>query len=89
MPLSVIASDPCDINVFYLNAYLELILKSLPFLSTKFESCELPISPFISFHSLSPYRFVLIPSFDVFIFANTIPLSYVDLTLTFISIPAL
>jgi hypothetical protein len=57
MPLLVIASDPCDIDVFYLNAYLELILKSLPFLSTKFKSCELPIFPLISFHSLSPYRF--------------------------------
>jgi hypothetical protein len=26
IPLSVIAFDPCDIEVFYLNAYLELIL---------------------------------------------------------------
>jgi hypothetical protein len=25
VPLSVIAFDPCDIYVFYLNAYLELI----------------------------------------------------------------
>jgi hypothetical protein len=32
-------------------------LKSLPFLSTQFESCELPISPLISFHFLSPYKF--------------------------------
>jgi hypothetical protein len=36
---------------------LNLSFKSLPFLSTKFESCELPISPLISFPSLSPYRF--------------------------------
>jgi hypothetical protein len=26
IPLSVIAFDPCDIYVFYINAYLELIL---------------------------------------------------------------
>jgi hypothetical protein len=26
IPLSVIAFDPCDIYVFYLNAYLELVL---------------------------------------------------------------
>jgi hypothetical protein len=31
--------------------------KSLPFLSTQIESCELPISPLISFHFLSPYKF--------------------------------
>ena len=38
---------------------LNLSFKSLPFLSTQFESCELPISPLISFHSLSPYKFCL------------------------------
>jgi hypothetical protein len=36
---------------------LNLSFKSLPFLSTQFESCELPISPLISFHFLSPYKF--------------------------------
>jgi hypothetical protein len=36
---------------------LNLSFKSLPFLSTQFESCELPISPLISFHLLSPYKF--------------------------------
>ncbi len=36
---------------------LNLSFKSLPFLSTQFESYELPISPLISFHSLSPYKF--------------------------------
>ena len=56
-PLSVIAFGPCDIYVLYLNAHLELILKSPLFLSTKFVSCELPISPLISFHFLSPYKF--------------------------------
>jgi hypothetical protein len=38
---------------------LNLSFKSLPFLSTRFESYELPISPLISFHSLSPYKFCL------------------------------
>ncbi len=38
---------------------LNLSFKSLPFLSTQFESCELPISPLISFHFLSPYKFCL------------------------------
>jgi hypothetical protein len=41
---------------------LNLSFKSLPFLSTQFESCGLPISLLIPFHSLSPYKFVLIPS---------------------------
>ena len=41
---------------------LNLSFKSLPFLSTQFESCELPISPLISFHSLSPYKFCLNPT---------------------------
>ena len=36
---------------------LNLSFKSLPFLSTQFESCKLPISPLISFSSLSPYKF--------------------------------
>jgi hypothetical protein len=36
---------------------LNVSFKSLPFLSTQFESCELPISPLISFHFLSPYKF--------------------------------
>jgi hypothetical protein len=36
---------------------LNLSFKSLTFLSTQFESCELPISPLISFHFLSPYKF--------------------------------
>jgi hypothetical protein len=44
---------------------LNLSFESLPFLSTQFESYELPISPLISFHSLSPYKFLLIPSFAV------------------------
>ena len=35
---------------------LNLSFKSLPFLSTQFESCELPTSPLISFHSLTPYK---------------------------------
>jgi hypothetical protein len=35
---------------------LNLSFKSLPFLSTQFESCELPISPLISFQFLSPYK---------------------------------
>jgi hypothetical protein len=38
---------------------LNLSFKSLPFLSTQFESCELPISSLISFPSLSPYKFCL------------------------------
>jgi hypothetical protein len=38
IPLSVIAFEPCDIDVFYLNAYLEHIFKSLPFPSSKFEA---------------------------------------------------
>ena len=38
---------------------LNLSFKSLPFLSTQFESCKLPISPLISFSSLSPYKFCL------------------------------
>ena len=38
---------------------LILSFKSLPFLSTQFESCELPISPLIYFHFLSPYKFCL------------------------------
>jgi hypothetical protein len=38
---------------------LNLSFKSLPFLSTQFVSCELPISPLISFPSLSPYKFCL------------------------------
>jgi hypothetical protein len=38
---------------------LNLSFKSLPFPSTQFESCELPISPLIYFHSLSPYKFCL------------------------------
>jgi hypothetical protein len=36
---------------------LNLSFNSLPFLSTHFESCEVPISPLISFHFLSPYEF--------------------------------
>ena len=36
---------------------LNLSFKSLPFFSTQFESCEVPISPLISFHFLSPYKF--------------------------------
>jgi hypothetical protein len=36
---------------------LNLSFKGLPFLSTKFEGCEVPISPLISFHLLSPYLF--------------------------------
>ena len=36
-----------------------LSFKSLPFPSTQFESCGLPISPLISFHFLSPYEFCL------------------------------
>jgi hypothetical protein len=36
---------------------LNLSFKSLPFLSTQFESCELPISPLIYFHILLPYKF--------------------------------
>jgi hypothetical protein len=39
---------------------LNLSFKSLPFLPTQFESCELPISPLISFYFLSPYRFCVI-----------------------------
>jgi hypothetical protein len=35
---------------------LNLSFKSLPFLSTKFERCELPISPLISFRSLTPSK---------------------------------
>jgi hypothetical protein len=35
---------------------LNVSFKSLPFLSTQFESCELPISPLIYFHTLSPYK---------------------------------
>ena len=38
---------------------LNLSFKSLPFLCTQFESCELPISSLISFHFLSPYKFCL------------------------------
>jgi hypothetical protein len=38
---------------------LNLSFKSLPFLPTQFESCELPISALISFYSLSPYKFYL------------------------------
>jgi hypothetical protein len=30
IPLSVIAFDPCDIGVFYLNAHLVLILEKPP-----------------------------------------------------------
>jgi hypothetical protein len=45
---------------------LSLSFKSLPFLSTQFEGCRLPISPLISFPSLSPYKSCLIPSFAVF-----------------------
>jgi hypothetical protein len=41
---------------------LNLSSKSLPFLSTQFESCELPISPLISFLSLSSYKFCLNPT---------------------------
>jgi hypothetical protein len=36
---------------------LNLSFKILPFLSTQFESCEVPTSPLISFHFLSPYKF--------------------------------
>ena len=36
---------------------LNLSFKSLPFLPTQFESYELPISPLIYFHFLSPYKF--------------------------------
>jgi hypothetical protein len=36
---------------------LNLSFKSLPFLSTQFENCMLPISPLISFHFLLPYKF--------------------------------
>jgi hypothetical protein len=35
---------------------LNLSFKSLSFLSTQFEGYELPISPLISFHSLTPYQ---------------------------------
>jgi hypothetical protein len=38
---------------------LYLSFESLPFLSTQLESCELPISPLISFHFLSPYKFCI------------------------------
>jgi hypothetical protein len=36
---------------------LNLSVKRLPFLPIQFESCELPISPLISFYFLSPYKF--------------------------------
>jgi hypothetical protein len=48
---------------------LNLSFESLHFISTQFESCEVPTSPLISFHFLSPYKFCVnsIP-WGVFIF---------------------
>jgi hypothetical protein len=59
---------------------LNLSFKSLPFLSTQFEGCELPISPLISFPSLSPYKSCLIPSSAVFLFVITITSPSINLT---------
>jgi hypothetical protein len=66
MPLSFL-SHPCLLSPLALAIFmsstwmltLNLSFKSLPFLSTQFESCKLPISPLISFSSLLPYKFCL------------------------------
>jgi hypothetical protein len=68
---------------------LNLSFKSLPFLSTKFEGCELPISPLISFHALTPYKFCLNSIRWCVLLAITIILPPINLALTLILIPAL
>jgi hypothetical protein len=68
---------------------LNLSFKSLPFLSTQLESCELPISPLISFHILSPYKFSVSSILCCVLFAITITLASIDLALILIFIPAL
>jgi hypothetical protein len=68
---------------------LNLSFKSLFFILRKFESCELPISPLISFHFLSPYKFCVNSIICCVLFAITITLSSIDPALILIFIPTL
>ena len=68
---------------------LNLSFKSLSFILRKFESCELPISPLISFHFLSSYKFCVNSILCCVLFAITITLSSIDLALILILIPTL
>jgi hypothetical protein len=65
---------------------LNLSFKSLSFILRKFESCELPTSPLIPFHFLSPYEFCVNSIPCCVLFAITITLSSIDLALILIFI---
>jgi hypothetical protein len=86
---------PCPLSPLTLAIFMSstqmltssLSFKSLPFPSTQFESCELPISSLISFHFLSPYKFC-VNSITGF-FPITLTLSSINLALILIFIPTL